>query len=346
MFISVNGKAKEVSEIFCGGSDGKAHLVNEVFGSVNGVAKRIYLNREPNAFDRFSWAEIKQLAIDGLLLEHFNIGDEVVIPFKEPISNKVSGYQNGTATSLSTTLYQSAITMKIKSLTEGSMVLYPKYGTILYGSYGINNSEYGKSQSSWSLSDYEAHAPYWSFSEIGKCTFKMDEVMPDDLREVATKYKVLSRLQANSNYVGGYYKEYKTTCICQYTGSLGTLTTGKVQIEDENGNILEKEMVTSNNFYYTIDDIKKLWIPPENGYFGNKQNQFKLSPMIYYSGSYNDYGVSRKGVYMYPFNTPWEYDIAEDGEVLSKPASRGATNPIYVASMFLPMIIINDSTNS
>ena len=106
MFVSVNGKAKEVKEIFAGGSDGLAHKVNEVFGSVNGVAKLVYTNapHEHNAFDNYTWAEIKQLADEGKLLENFNRFDKVNIKLKQPLVETCNNE----------TFYQDTLTMKAR----------------------------------------------------------------------------------------------------------------------------------------------------------------------------------------------------------------------------------------
>lgn len=124
MFVSVDGKSQEVTEIFAGGSDGKAHKITELFGSVNGVAKRIYtLEKETNAFNQFTWAEIKQLANEGKLLEHFKQFDKVEVKLKEPLRNDMQIYILGLGKNVVVPQIQTSMVFQIAEVTETSMRL-------------------------------------------------------------------------------------------------------------------------------------------------------------------------------------------------------------------------------
>lgn len=77
MFVSVNGKAKEVSEIYAGGKDGKAHKVTELFGSVNGIAKQLFNVKELTGLT--SWAEIQAAVQDGSIASKLPLGTKFKI---------------------------------------------------------------------------------------------------------------------------------------------------------------------------------------------------------------------------------------------------------------------------
>ena len=125
MFVSVDGKAKEVAEIFAGGTDGKAHKVTELFGSVNGIAKQLWTSTppEPNGFDKFTWAEIKQLANEGKLLEHFNLYDRVMVKLKTPLTGEIRMYMSGHGIYENVPQYQDEMLFQIIELTETKMRL-------------------------------------------------------------------------------------------------------------------------------------------------------------------------------------------------------------------------------
>lgn len=125
MFVSVDGKAKEVAEIFAGGTDGKAHKITELFGSVDGIAKQLWTTTppEPNGFDKFTWAEIKQFANEGKLLEHFNLYDRVMIKLKTPLTNTLRLYMTGHGIYENVPQYQDEMLFQIIELTETKMRL-------------------------------------------------------------------------------------------------------------------------------------------------------------------------------------------------------------------------------
>ena len=184
MFVSVNGKAKEVKELFVGGTDGLAHKVNEVFGSVDGVAKLIFstVPHEKNGFDRFSWAEIKELADNGLLLEFFNVGDLVDVKFKEPINKRVYKYD----------VTQDAFTMQVKTVTATGMVLVAYTAVPFVYLYKIDNSAYATDRaalvSKGKTGDPEPEY-FWGMCEglYNGCK-AIDNLLPDDMREVLHDY--------------------------------------------------------------------------------------------------------------------------------------------------------------
>jgi hypothetical protein len=184
MFVSVDGKAKEVKEVFAGGTDGLAHKIDEIYGSVDGVAKLIYsgAEREPNAFDKLTWAEIKALADAGLLLEHFKKGDLVDIKFKEPIErNSTYGH-----------VIQDGITMQVVEVTEYGMRLVSYTALPLAYTWSIDNEVY-KAEikgETWDIYPrvWEPHY-YWGMCEsLYNCCKAIDNRLPDDMREVLHDY--------------------------------------------------------------------------------------------------------------------------------------------------------------
>lgn len=195
MFISVDGKAKKVTDIFAGGKDGKAHRITDAFGSVNGVARQIYtIDKEENAFDQFTWAEIKQLANEGKLLEHFNKFDKVVIKLKEPLRQDASGIYFDTDGKV--TLVQNEMMFQIAELTETKMRLMCPRASAIWGKSDIktktkyvNDSERDK----WLefASSYEAggwafnNAKHgWGLSKAYDRLKALDNAFPDDFRDV------------------------------------------------------------------------------------------------------------------------------------------------------------------
>lgn len=125
MFVSVDGQAREVAEIYAGGADGKAHKITELFGSVDGTAKLLWSDAppEPNSFDKFTWAEIKQLANEGKLLEHFSLYDRVTIKLKTPLTSELNVYLKGVGKYIKAPQYQDEMLFQIVELTETKMRL-------------------------------------------------------------------------------------------------------------------------------------------------------------------------------------------------------------------------------
>lgn len=146
MFVSVDGKAKEVAEIFAGGTDGKAHKVTELFGSVNGIAKQLWTSTppEPNGFDKFTWAEIKQLANEGKLLEHFNLYDRVMIKLKTPLTGEIRMYMSGHGIYENVPQYQNEMLFQIIELTETKMrLMCPRVSAVGNANATITPLSYG-----------------------------------------------------------------------------------------------------------------------------------------------------------------------------------------------------------
>lgn len=188
MFISVDGKSKQVKEIFAGGKDGLAHRIKELFGSVDGVAKLIFEEEtEENGFSKFTWAEIKQLATDGLLLEHFAIGDTVTIKLKQNLVNAVS-FSSGNIC----TFMQRELPLKIIELTETKMRLMCPI-TVLKGNFNLwedatndwtdvikKMNQYGTSPG-FGLKNFGQYC--WGMNSGYYRLKEIDNALPDDFRD-------------------------------------------------------------------------------------------------------------------------------------------------------------------
>ncbi len=191
MFVSVDGKAKEVKEIFAGGADGLAHKISEVFGSVDGVAKLIFTSapHEPNAFDDLSWEEIKMLADAGRLLEFFHKGDKVNIKFKTPIEGSFHMFNKDCD------WLQDGITLQICELTETGMKLVAYNATPLFHNVSIEDDsncqtfmrDLANSSSNWNRwLDYR----FWGLDKGAYNSCHMiDEKLPDDFRDVLVDFE-------------------------------------------------------------------------------------------------------------------------------------------------------------
>lgn len=197
MFISVNGKAKKVTDIFAGGKDGKAHKITELFGSVNGVAKQLYtIEKKTNAFDQFTWDEIKQLADNGQLLEHFSLGDRVTVKLKEPLRNDMKMYMSGFGIYITVPQVQNEIMFQITYLSETKMELTCPRVTAL----GTADSDIPTYFGNYNSEDKEFHYAYdfyynrnsarslvyyaWGFSPMYDALKTIDNSLPDELRNV------------------------------------------------------------------------------------------------------------------------------------------------------------------
>ena len=187
MFVSVNGKAKEVKEIFAGGSDGLAHKVNEVFGSVNGVAKLVYTNapHEHNAFDDYTWAEIKQLADEGKLLEHFNRFDKVNIKLKQPL---VETYNNET-------FYQDTLTMVVSEISATGMRLVSNIATPYRFLFNIDNALYVSRMHGDRWFDVGTTSIWGMCSGLYNGCKAIDNALPDDMRAVLHNFAPLYKYE-------------------------------------------------------------------------------------------------------------------------------------------------------
>lgn len=188
MFISVDGKAREVKEVFAGGTDGLAHKINEIYGSVDGVAKLVYSNakREPNAFDNLTWAQIKELADNGLLLDHFKKGDLVDIKFKEPIDVIIN------RTARKEHIIQDIMTMQVDEVTENGMRLVAYTAVPLSYTFTLDNNLFQGDLQDTNAKPGQTHwasHKYWglcgSLYEVCK---EIDNRLPDDMREALFDY--------------------------------------------------------------------------------------------------------------------------------------------------------------
>lgn len=192
MFISVDGKAKEVKEIFAGGSDGKAHKIKELFGSVNGIAKLIYKEqKETNAFDQFTWAEIKQLANEGKLLEHFNLYDRVTIKLTRPVEKEYNYTKTNGATSYMTQR-QNTLVLQITALTETSMRLSSPYVSIftkgVETGYFKNDGITPWTETKTTKEFYENSSSVTITTEDSgiSCYWQINDALPEEIKAVAT----------------------------------------------------------------------------------------------------------------------------------------------------------------
>lgn len=190
MFVSVDGKAREVKEIFAGGPDGLAHKINEVFGSVNGVAKLIFTcaPHEKNKFDELTWEEIKILADAGRLLEFFNKGDKVNIKFKTPIEGTYHMFGHDCD------WMQDGMTLQIVELTENGMKLMGYNATPLFTNFYLE----GRNKAKTLLHDCEHFSGnwnrwldyrFWGLLDAYDACHELDEKIPDDLRNVLVDFE-------------------------------------------------------------------------------------------------------------------------------------------------------------
>ena len=190
MFVSVDGKAREVKEIFAGGADGLAHKIGEVFGSVNGVAKLIFTcaPHEPNAFDNLSWEEIKLLADAGRLLEFFNKGDKVNIKFKTPIEGQYHMFNHWCD------WLQDGITLQICELNEYGMKLVAYNATPLFTNFYMED----RTKTATLMHDCEHFSGnwnrwldyrFWGLLDAYNACHELDIRLPDDMREVLKDFE-------------------------------------------------------------------------------------------------------------------------------------------------------------
>ena len=185
MFVSVNGIAREVKEIFAGGSDGLAHKVNEVFGSVDGIAKLIYTNvkHAPNSFDNFTWAQIKILADNGELLDHFNRGDLVDVKFKTPLY-----YADSYGEIL---WYQDSMTFQLTELSATGMKLVAYCAVPYRFMFTLRDTQFLiDAEASSSYWDRDLEYALWGLSEgLYKGCKAVDQALPDDMRAVLKDWR-------------------------------------------------------------------------------------------------------------------------------------------------------------
>ena len=218
MFISVDGKAKEVKEIFAGGADGKAHKVKELFGSVNGIAKLLYTsNKVQNGFDQFSWAEIKQLANEGKLLEHFNMYDRVTVKLTGVVEKEYSYTKVDSGSRGYVTQKQNTLILQITALTETSMRLSSPYASIFTKYIGQGYHPTGGIEP-WTETKTTTE-PFSGSSSITittvdsghSCYWKFNDVLPEEIKAVATPTAV-DVVRKTVTYSSGGSQTTKDTC--------------------------------------------------------------------------------------------------------------------------------------
>lgn len=248
MFVSVDGKAKEVKEIFVGGADGLAHKVDEAFGSVDGVAKLVYSSaKEPSPFDNFTWAQIKELADNGLLLDHFKRYDKVNIKLKTPLHG-IEGWWTKEEWD------QDILTMVITEINPHGMRLASHTATPFAYGYGISNELYKNMIMRHYKDRWITVGDTWGMCESLYQNCKtIDDSLPDDLREVLTSFKPLAVYE---NYVDD---EGKTRLRQVYTDC-------RVRQLTSNGYSYHKE--------YVEERERNEWIL-DTSYFARTESGFK-----------------------------------------------------------------------
>ena len=201
MFVSVDGKAKKVLEIFAGSSNGKAQRVTELFGSVNGIARLLFSAEPPvtNGFDSFSWAEIKQLANEGKLLENFNLYDRVTVKLKTPLEKSLTFYSllkpDGTTSNVTVEQRQTDMVFQIVELTETKMrLMCPRASVLGLADFDppIDYHEYMDSRYKLYASNFESNTNYarsyfndsWGMSKMYDTLKIIQNSLPDDLVNV------------------------------------------------------------------------------------------------------------------------------------------------------------------
>lgn len=253
MFVSVDGKAKEVTEIFAGGSDGLAHKVNEIYGSVDGVAKLIYNGtpREPNGFDQFTWAQIKELADAGLLLEHFKRYDRVDIKLKSPL------HPEGNAAHGQPNIYQDTLPMVISEICETGMRLVAHIATPFRYLFRVDNQLYPIPSDK---TVYIGTGEIWGMCEaLYEGCKAVDVALPDDMREVLRDFAPIYKYEYYTDHEGKQrlLKEYDDCRVRQITSNGYGYAHRYVEENDR-----EEYILTRTYFARTESGYKK-YIPPE-----------------------------------------------------------------------------------
>lgn len=343
MFVSVDGKAREVKEVFAGGTDGLAHKIDEIYGSVDGVAKLVYSSaiREPNAFDQLTWAQIKELADAGLLLEHFKKGDKVDIKFKESIDTVVN---RGNPTRV----IQDGITMQVDEVTENGMRLVSYTALPLAYTFRIDNDLFKSDEirvASWnpgkpSWTDHE----YWGLcATLYDCCKTIDNILPDDMREVLHDY---APCYIYENYIDHENKErfrevyddcrvhQVTTCGYKYH---------KEFVEENNRN----EYILDFTHYPRSEQQFKKYFPEEL----RKDTLFN-DVRCGVSWSYYKYVDTGGGYwrYKYVWDDPdnswdWDWENYDGWNELGLIDDPWRTMNSYVLSAFIPEVIIGTLEN-
>lgn len=258
MFVSVDGKAKKVTEIYAGGQDGKAHRITELFGSVEGIAKQLFsVEKEEGVFDQFTWADIKQLANEGKLLEHFTVGDTVVVKLKEALRSEMTLPVKGGDGYIKVPQVQNEMMFQIVELTETKMrLMSPRVNALGTASSDIprNSSDAGFNKDIWGefVDDFQESVnstacayidKAWGMTPMYTALKTIQNALPDDLVEVlsvCTKPLI----------------EYSRHSI---TNALQTIFDTDMRVRQISTNEISKSVDTSGDIIYPI--ISKSYYP-------------------------------------------------------------------------------------
>lgn len=335
MFISVNGKAKKVLEIFAGGTDGKAHNVKELFGSVDGIARLLYSSTPATTtgFDMFSWAEIKQLANEGKLLEYFNLYDKVTVKLKTPLektltfSSMVSNI-DGTSASITVPQKQTEMQFQIVELTATKMrlmtpranVLGAQDFTVWYedGAYSNPPTRWYRYANDFMNSKNSAKSylgDIWGLCGIYNSLRLVQDSLPDDLVSVLSVCaRPIISWEYNSTQTGinkVYDEDLKvrqlTTSVLNRSG----------RVDEEAGLIYP--VITESYFPTTVSDYMYYITLPEE--YDNYENRKKLVKNGVFEGcKFLDYKLYNDDLYVQSYCYAPEISCAY---------SKGMTNSEY-----------------
>ena len=288
MFVSVDGKAKEVKEVFAGGADGLAHKVDEMFGSVDGTAKLVYTSaKEPTPFDDFTWAEIKELADAGLLMNYFKRFDKVTFKLKTPLHGKDSWWTKKE-------WEQDTLTMVISEITPTGMRLVSHHAIPQGYGFSISNELY-KEYLMKNMNDrWVTVGDQWGMCEpLYEACKEVDDALPDDLRDVLTSFKPLAVYETYVDDEGKtrLRREY-SDCRVRQLSSNGYSYSHKF-IEERN----RWEYVLDTSYFARTESGYKKYIPEEARHYMDWINS------SYYCSSFKYWNEMTNA---YPY---WEYAL-------------------------------------
>ena len=308
MFVSVDGQAREVAEIYAGGADGKAHKVTELFGSVDGTAKLLWSDAppEPNSFDKFTWAEIKQLANEGKLLEHFNLFDKVTIKLKEPLESELYVYLKGVGKYEWIPQYQNEMLFQIVELTETKMrLMSPRVNVNCLAGQSIYTWKYSQMGYELAMPDYwslfathfdndegeaRLHSPNaWGMTSLYYRLKEVQNSLPDDLVDVLS---ILSRPLIR------YEHHFITHAL-------------ELEFDDD----MKVGQISSNIYSRGVDTTT---------------DYYTVYPIIYKS-----YYPQTVGEYLYHIQLPEEYDTYEQRRYMVNSMFKGILFTDYVCDEWL-----------
>lgn len=309
MFVSVDGKAKEVAEIYAGGADGKAHKVTELFGSVDGTAKLLWSDAppEPNSFDKYTWAEIKQFANEGKLLEHFNLYDRVTIKLKTVLEGELYVYLKGYGKYMWVPQYQDEMVFQIVELTETKMrLMCPRVNAL-----GLANQNIQTALTN-SLGNIAYSMPdYW---KLYASHFDSDEGEARDLVPHSWGMTMLyQRLKLIQNALPDDLLDVLSVCARPLIRYEHHFITHKLELEfDED---MKVRQVSSNVFSRGLDTTS---------------DYYTVYPIIH-----DSYYPTTVGEYLYNIQLPEEYDTYEQRRYMVANMFKGVLFTDYVLKEYL-----------